>query len=152
MDDTARCPECGALLGTARTCEELFHKALLVEWTDTPRTAVAHHLLVATYMLQHPSRFTEEGRAAFAATLIAAVDGALSGPALRAMNRARFGQQRRAWRFRLPEPARPTLRQWPLTIADALDGVPEELPARIWRWARSTREELRALDELAQQA
>jgi hypothetical protein len=129
-------------LGKAPTCEALFHEALALEWVDPPRTAAAHHLLVATYMLQHPSRFTAAGQRGFATVLAAVIDGNLSAQELRELNRRHFDQQNRAWRITRDMPAPPVLRRWPMTIDAILGGGPDELPDRIWRWARSARTEL----------
>lgn len=79
MDANARCPECGAPLDGVERCEELFHRALAAEWA-TPGAGDAHHLLVGTYMLQHPSRFTAEGQAAYRTLIATVVDERLSGP------------------------------------------------------------------------
>jgi Family of unknown function (DUF5946) len=139
-----RCPECGALLGEAAACKQLFHAALAMEWVDPPSTGAAHHLLVATYMLQHPSGFTAEGRSGFAAVVAATVDERLSARQLRWTNRRRFEQQDRDWRIKVTTPNPPELREWQMTIADAIDGDPHGLPERVWAWARSVREDLRA--------
>ena len=53
----ANCPECGA---TGNICEAHFHECLGWESEDSGFMAV-HHLLVATYMLQHSSKLTMEG-------------------------------------------------------------------------------------------
>jgi hypothetical protein len=141
MSETRTCPECGASLAEASTCEELFHRALAMEWNDPPHTSTAHHLLVLTYLVQHPAAFTGEGRAAFIASLISAIDGELSGAELLALNR-RLLAEPRSWRFRLPEAGLPHLRRWALTIADVIGGPAGELPQRVWRWARHVRQEL----------
>lgn len=142
MSEGRTCPECGASLHDASTCEELFHRALAMEWFGPPHTAASHHLLVITYLVQHPAAFTGEGRAAFIASLISAVDGELSGAELLALNR-RLLDEPRSWRFGLPEAGPPQLRQWAMTIAEAIDGPAGHLPQRVWRWARNVREELR---------
>lgn len=141
-EDEPRCPECGAPLGEATSCEELFHAALAMEWVDPPVTALAHHLLVATYMYQHPSGFTPEGTAGFGEVIRVSVDENLSAEQLRARNRGRFEQQDRDWVIRRKVPAETILREWTCTIADAIDGEPDRLPERVWTWARSVREEM----------
>jgi hypothetical protein len=138
--DQQKCIECGAALGEAAACEELFHTALGME-TIIPRAAAAHHLLVATYMLQHPSHYTPEGQAAFASLVRTAVDEALSAQELRERNRGRFDQNQRNWRFRTAEGAEPQLREWQMTIADVINGPVEELPERVWTWVRYVRAE-----------
>lgn len=139
---TRRCPECGAVLGEYAKCEELFHRALIIEW-EVPGAGEAHHLLVGTYMLQHPSGLTEEGRAAYRELISSIVDEEMSAPETRERIRGRFDQDKRGWTFKTKHRARPVLREWPLTIADAITGPGEELPERVWRWARAAREELR---------
>lgn len=143
MSEERRCPECGAPLGEARACEELFHAALAMEWVDPPSTAEAHHLLVGTYMLQHPSRFTPEAREMYREMIVSIVDEGLSAPQLRERNRGRFDQQQREFDLKLKTPDPPTFRHWRATIADAIDGPAEGLPERVWRWGRAVREDLR---------
>lgn len=142
-DGGRRCPECGAVLGEEATCEELFHAALATEWTDPPRTATAHHLLVATYMLQHPSGYTPEGRAAFARLVCTVVDEGLSGEELRERNRGRFEQGERSWNLKAASASEPVLREWSATIADVIEGAAGDLPVRVLAWACSVREDLR---------
>lgn len=114
-----------------------------MEWVDPPATAAAHHLLVGTYMLQHPARFTPEGRAVYPDLIATVVDERLTAEQARERLRGRFDQRDRDWKLTAKEPAPPVLREWPVTIAGVLDGPPAELPARVWRWAESSREELR---------
>ncbi|MFO7538080.1 MAG: DUF5946 family protein [Chloroflexota bacterium] len=142
-DPMHSCPECGALLGTAEICEELFHAALDMEWENPLVTAAAHHLLVGTYMVQHPAGYTPEAQALFAAMVVTTVDEELSADELRRRNRGRFEQQKRNWRMKVAEPQEVRLRRWPMTIADVIDGPAVELPQRVWQWARSVRKELK---------
>jgi hypothetical protein len=141
-DRERRCPECGAPLGRYARCEELFHHALLMEW-EAPGAGEAHHLLVGTYMLQHPSGFTAEGQASYRALIEMAVDERLSAPEQRERVRGRFDPQKRDWNLKAKTPSPPVLHEWRMTIADAIDGPVEDLPARVWQWAESAREELR---------
>lgn len=139
------CPECGAALtGDGITaCQDLFHAALALEWADPPHTYAAHHLLVATYMLQHPAALTPEAVAWYEAGVIAIVDEGLSAPVLRERNRGRLDQQKRDWNVHRREAAAPQLQNWSATIADIVPGPAPGLPDRIWRWARRVREDLR---------
>jgi hypothetical protein len=138
-DAVRRCPECGAPLGAHERCEELFHEALAMEWLGAPETAEAHHLLVATYMLQHPSRYSPEGRTAFRATVIEIVDEHVPAPVLRERRRGVADQSKRDWNFTTARPDAPVLTEWAMTIADVLEGPPEELPQRVWRWGETAR-------------
>ena len=51
------CPECGA---PDNLCQTRFDEFLVLEFTDAGYGAV-HHLTVATYMVQHSSKMTQEG-------------------------------------------------------------------------------------------
>ena len=57
MRQEANCPDCGA---AHNNCEAGLHECLAKESEDGGFLAV-HHLLVATYMLQHSSKLTNEG-------------------------------------------------------------------------------------------
>ncbi len=52
------CPECGA---ADNLCQARFDEFLALEFTD-PAYGIVHHLTVATYMLQHSSKISREGR------------------------------------------------------------------------------------------
>lgn len=54
-----KCPECGAD-GSQATCEENFHQFLFWEAEDSHLWEV-HHLMVLSYHLQHPSKYSVEG-------------------------------------------------------------------------------------------
>jgi hypothetical protein len=115
-----------------------------MEWEDAPRSYQAHHLLVATYMLQHPSTFTAEAEQWYRETVSAIVDEGLSGPQLRERTRGTLEQSDREFAIKAKEPRPVVARHWSATIADGvLDGPAAELPERVWRWARAVREDLR---------
>lgn len=138
----AICPECGAALGEYARCEQLFHRALLMEG-EAPQAGSAHHLLVATYMLQHPSGFTPEGRDSFLELISNVLDERLTAEEQRERIRGRLDQQKRKWNFKAKRPEPPELHDWPMTIADVIQGTAAELPERVWRWAAIAREESR---------
>jgi hypothetical protein len=56
---TNTCPECGAD-GSQATCEENFHQFLFWEAED-PSVWEVHHLMVLSYHLQHPSKYSVDG-------------------------------------------------------------------------------------------
>ncbi|WP_242069387.1 DUF5946 family protein [Paenibacillus dendritiformis] len=57
---SGRCAECGAQGIDGFSCDELFGFPLAWEHRD-PQLYALHFWLVACYMIQHPSNFTEEG-------------------------------------------------------------------------------------------
>jgi hypothetical protein len=138
-----RCPECGADLGGHSECEQMFHEALAMEWEDPPRSYQAHHLLVGTYMLQHPSQFTPEAEEWYRRMLETVVDEGLSAPELRSRYHGELERSARAFDIRAKQPRPVVLHEWSATVADVLDGPAAELPDRVWRWARLVREDLR---------
>lgn len=144
---TPQCPECGAALTAegVEACVDLFHAALALEWDDIPHTYSAHHLLVATYMLQHPASLTPEAVASYEKGVMAIVDEGLTGEQLRQRNRGQMDQTQRSWNVRAATPAAPVLRHWSATIADVMPCAAAELPERIWQWARAVRDDLRSV-------
>lgn len=57
---TRVCLECGAELSKHRTCMDKFHAFLVLDYAQ-PAYSEVHHLVVSTYMLQHPGQLSEAG-------------------------------------------------------------------------------------------
>lgn len=57
---TNTCPECGADWSSGATCEENFHQFLFWEAEDS-RLWEVHHLMVLSYHLQHPGKYSVDG-------------------------------------------------------------------------------------------
>lgn len=143
--DALRCEECGApltVLADASECEGMFHAALAMEWEDPPHTARAHHLLVSTYMLQHPSRLTREAEQEYRSILRTVVDEGIGHEELRERLRGKYDQSKRTWNIRARR-SRPIVpRRWSATIADVVKGPAAGLPDRVRRWAEAVRSDL----------
>ncbi len=59
IDFAKHCPTCGATLGDADTCEDLFSRTQAKEFSDTDYWPV-HHLSVPCYKIQH-NGYSREG-------------------------------------------------------------------------------------------
>ncbi len=110
------------------------------EWQD-PELAAVHFLTVASYNLQHPAQFTDATLEGLRAVYSDYLDHGLSVAEIR----RRVGSQAAGAVRVLKPPAerQPTLRRWPMTIADVyLPDQPQGAAARVKAWAESIRREL----------
>ena len=133
------CPECGARAIEGLSCWEQLCALLAWEFED-PELQAEHFLTVASYNLQHPTRFTDEAIAGLSEALVDRLDRAVSVQELR--RRASVATEG-AKRVLRGDAAEPVLRAWRVTIADVY--IPEQ-PAgaaeRVRRWAAAIRSEL----------
>jgi hypothetical protein len=135
-----QCPECGALSGAPGTeedsCTDRFHRFLILEFGD-PEYGAVHHLTVATYMLQHPSRLSRKGWLEMRALLARFLEEGISPQAMRAEMRAEVDRGQRTWslvkgpRMELPEGF-----SWSLTILSVDDRNAAQYRLDVERWAR----------------
>lgn len=138
-----KCPECGARLSTADSCQEIFEAFLALEYAD-PRYGRVHMLTVACFMIQH-GRYSDEALRGIAETLRANMEGGVSAEALRARTAPVVRADRRAWKItRRPEDGPLPHVDWTLTIADGVEyyAAPDSYCAWVERWARSTLAEM----------
>lgn len=138
-----RCRECGASRVNGMTCWGMLGAVLAWEYAD-PALMAEHFLTVACYNLQHPAQFAEATLAGLQQVFIERLDHRLGIAEIR----RRVGEAAAgATRVRKP-PAerRPTLRLWPMTIADVyLPDQPEGAAARVRAWAAAIRCELESM-------
>lgn len=136
MSDAPACPECGAPVPSGGQCRDYFDACLFAE--ADPAYQVVHHLLVATYMLQHPSQLS---RAGWLGTRDVLVDFLIKGksPAdVRKQNRKRLASGNRTWRLKGGEPmAGLDAGTWSQTIADVRLDNAASYCADVERWARA---------------
>lgn len=154
----AHCPECGAALGGAETCTDLFNRMLALEWSviaeigngippeafqsSAPGRAglLAHFFAVGSYQLQHPDRL--EVRAVLG--LWRSLEDVLGGRANREdiLRKARRNFDGPARVRRLETGRDPELGPWPAawdtTVANVCDLPPAEYIAGVRRWAERT--------------
>lgn len=103
-----------------------------------PELMAEHFLTVASYNLQHPAQFTDEAISGLRVAFIDRLDkGTPVGDLRRRAGRAYQGARRV---LRPEAERRPTLRAWPMTIADVyLPDQPAGAAARVRAWAASIR-------------
>ncbi len=129
------CPECGAPTLEGLTCWEML--GALIAWeSDDPELMAQHFLTVASYNLQHPAQFTDQALAGLRIAVIDYLDHHVSASELRRRASRAYEGNRRVLK---PKPERlPTLRQWPMTIADVyIPDHPEGAAERVKAWGES---------------
>jgi glycosyltransferase involved in cell wall biosynthesis len=138
----AFCPECGADLGELERCDELFGQALAWEWLDPPRSYANHHLLVLSWEIQHPSRFSEPALAWARDALRHGVREGIDPEQLR-REAAYLSRQRRDDGFRIVrEGGEVVPRKWARTFADVVAEGSDAMPESVMRLAEAIVEEL----------
>lgn len=140
MQTAPTCPECGAPEVSGLTCWEQL--GLLIAWEhEDPELQAVHFLIVASYNFQHPAQFTDETLASLRSVFIAYLDDGMAIPEIRRRVGESVKGNRRVLR---PEAERqPTLRKWPITLADVyLPDKPAGAAARVRAWAAAIRDEL----------
>jgi hypothetical protein len=132
---TGKCPECGALPDAGEACDERFHACLVLDFSD-PAYGAVHHLVVATYMLQHPSRLTAEGWLATRTLLQAFLQEGRTPAAVRREDRRLLDSGARSIKLK-NRAAAPVVRArfWPATLADVRRESGEAYCASVTQWA-----------------
>ncbi|MBX3059717.1 MAG: hypothetical protein KF770_24975 [Anaerolineae bacterium] len=139
MDVESICPECGAVLPTGQSCQDLFDQMLLWEWEHPPLGEV-HHLMVLCYHLQHPHLYSPEGLAYARRLLAQFVAQGLSPTEARQQNRAQVSSANRNWKITGTAVAFGAYDQpmnWTMTAVDIITGGPENYGERVRAWAQS---------------
>lgn len=130
------CPECGAPISRENNCSDRFYRFLALEMDD-PEYSAVHHLTVAAYMLQHPSRLSLRGWQAMRQLLSLALDQGLNPETLRARIQTKVDSRSRSWSLvKGPQLELPEGFSWSLTILSVDDSVPAQYRLDIERWAR----------------
>jgi hypothetical protein len=131
-----QCPECGAPVTEKYSCTEHFHRFLILEFSD-PEYGAVHHLTVAAYMLQHPSRLSRSGWLGMRALLSRFLEEGIDPQSVRAEMRAEVDSSQRTWslvkgpRMELPENF-----SWSITILSVNESDAAQYRLGIERWAR----------------
>lgn len=131
-----QCPECGAVWSEGKSCEELFHICLGLEFSD-PAYGAVHNLTVPAYYLQHPSLLARRGWEEMCRTLSAFVLEGVSVGQMRQRAKATLDSGQRNFSFRKGELVDLTGIVWSATIVDIRLDEPEIYRADIRRWAQA---------------
>lgn len=138
------CPECGANLIGGLSCQEIFDKFLVLEFTD-PGYGEVHFLTVACFMIQH-GRYSDEGLNWIEQQLRSYFEEGLSSEQIRKRAAKGMGQDIRSWKVTRQPEARPLPKiRWSITIPD-VDSIYQnavDYQNAIKSWARATLEEMK---------
>lgn len=134
------CPECGAAMVNEKNCWQQFEEILSWEH-QFPELLARHFFTVATYNIQHPSRFAEEAVEMLRSAFVRIVDQPSSVAQIRKEFARAYEGSKKVLR---PESAREIVRRrWQKTIADVyVPQDPQGAASRVEAWAQATRAEL----------
>lgn len=143
---TSTCAECGAPWTAEDNCEEQFHRFLVLEFTD-PDYGAVHHLTVAAYMLQHPSRLSLKGWQAIRELLGQFVEDGVSPAEVRTRRQKSVDNRHRLWSFKKgPRLQLPSAFAWTQTILSIDDATAAQYRENIEQWARQTLADVARID------
>lgn len=144
MDFQPICPDCGAVLPSGTSCQELFDQMLFWEW-EYPPLGEVHHLMVLCFHLQHPHLYSPEGLAHARQLLDQFVVQGVFPAEVRQQKRAQVNSANRTWKitgtptsfgaYEFPV-------TWTITAVDIIIGGPENYCERVRGWARSIQQVL----------
>ncbi len=130
------CPECGGVFDDEDGCWAKFGELLALEFVDEAYGR-AHHLTVATYMLQHPTRLSRRGWFEMRGLLRLHLRDGMSVAGLRQRIRSAGVNASKGWKMK----ADGTCCQeavglpWPLTVADIAADDRHGYGERVNAWA-----------------
>lgn len=141
MKEILSCPECGASQTEDVTCWDQFCAVLGWEWQDH-ELQTKHFLTVASYNLQHPSRFTDEAIVGLRETFRDHLkDGLPISEIRKQVSQALAGSQTV---LKKAKDQNLVPCEWKMTIADVFhSNQPEGAAKRVQKWAESILEEIR---------
>ncbi len=144
------CPECGATHSHNQTCNDDLN-TLLVWETKDPAKWEAHHLMVLSYHLQHPTMYSQDGLNAASKLLAEFIETNTTPEQVRRRDRTRLNSNRRT--YKITSSSTPYAHykhpvHWPMTVADIIAGGPDNYMTNIKAWARSIYDQLKATENL----
>ena len=151
MAHQTHCTECGADWSYGQTCENHFNQMLYWEQEDPSVYGAAHHLMVLSFHLQHPSRYSPEGLAHAKGLLLDFLErGVTPAQALQRDHDAVDSGKRKFKITGTPERhgsyAYPVA--WTITASDMVASGQEAFVGNVHVWARSILNALRASGNL----
>lgn len=145
MNETLRCPDCGAPWDEEQTCTEYFH--LLLAWEFEYLLPDEHHLLVLCYHLQHPHLYSAEMLPLGVQMLVTFVEEGITPQEYRRRHSHEVQSDVRTYKITgTPEShgvyVRPVA--WHYTIADVVANGLDQYYGSVRDWSRSILADLRA--------
>ena len=140
-----KCAECGAKSIDNLTCHELFDYPLAWEHND-PDLYALHFWLVACYMIQHPSSFTEEAYTGLLNLFTEAYDNAWDTQTILKKNRELVKTIKKI-RTSIPNEERVRVqRQFSMTIEAIYTGGEKNAIQNILLWKKRVRADIDVLE------
>lgn len=130
------CLECGAPVIDDCDCRLMLATVTGWEWSD-PALGAKHFLIVASYNLQHSAQFTDDAIGSLQSAFIEHMDNGLSVEQIRRRHAKFFGGRSPVLKPKADR--RPTLRRWPMTIADVYAKGRLGAADRVVVWAQAVR-------------
>ena len=93
-----KCSKCGAMLQSDKKCRERFDLCLAKDYESPSSYGVVHHLIVASYMLQH-NEYSREGWLEARNLLVQSIRQGVSPSILRKQNPQKLDSRNRQWNF-----------------------------------------------------
>jgi hypothetical protein len=150
MDNSQRCPECGAAWTDSTSCADHFDQMAIWEFED-PSLYAVHHLMVLCYHLQHPRLYSPEGLDFGMRLLVDFVEGSLSPMEARRRYGSDFDSGSRKFTVRSTPSSHGAYThaiEWRMTAGDVVGGGADNYCDNVRAWARLTLEALRASGNL----
>ncbi len=120
----SKCPQCGALPINGLDCRQQFEALLALEYQDPTGYGAAHHLLVMSYVLQHPDEFTDQALEWERHSLKSALDGLPPSELRKQAGKSFNGQAHVKKKTPSHPPGWPA--QWPLTVSYIYAAIEKE--------------------------
>lgn len=136
------CPDCGATLSNATTCQDHFHQMLYWE-AEEPARGEVHHLMVLCYHLQHPGLYSPDGLHHALGLLEDFAVRGRSPAEVRHINRDKVASDQRKWKITARPDARGAYDRtiaWTMTAADVVASGADRYCDNVRLWARSVYE------------
>ena len=146
MNPVQSCPDCGAVWQDKRTCQDNFHQMLFWEH-EIPANWAVHHLMVASYHIQHPSLYSPEGLEDAKQLLTAFLVEGCTPDEIRKHNRTQVDSSRRTWKIKgTPDRhgSHPHSVTWTMTTAAVVAGGVDNYCINVKCWAESIHKTLKA--------
>lgn len=142
MMESGRCVECGAQGIDGFSCHDLFGFPLAWEHRD-PELYALHFWLVACYMIQHPSNFTEEGYRLLVRLFIDAYDNEWDTAYILKRNRELVSNAGKITNPLPNQERKRSYKHWSMTIVDIYMGGEQNAIANLLKWRERISTELR---------
>lgn len=141
MMEYGKCIECGAKETDGFSCYDMFQFPLVWEHND-PELYALHFWLVSSYMIQHPSNYTEEGYKLMINLFTEAYDNEWHTDYILRKNRDLVSKIDKITNP-LPNNKRKRIfRNWSMTIEDIYLSGEENAMKKIKKWTEQVRKDL----------